>query len=117
MKAARSTSWCRCWKSGARADRIHEGVQRSFKDAGFVTDMRDGLPVGFFHGTGHGVGLDIHEAPSLSTVPVRLRAGNVVTVEPGLYYPELGGVRLEDTVVVTDTGCRMLATCEKVFEI
>jgi len=104
-------------RAGARADHIHEGVQQRFKAAGFVTDMRDGLPVGFFHGTGHGVGLDIHEAPSLSTVPVRLRAGHVVTVEPGLYYPELGGVRLEDTVAVTGTGCRILAACEKVFEI
>jgi Xaa-Pro aminopeptidase len=104
-------------RAGARADCIHEGVQQKFAAAGFVTGMQDGLPVGFFHGTGHGVGLDIHEAPSLSTVPVRLRAGHVVTVEPGLYYPELGGVRLEDTVAVTGSGCRILAACEKVFEI
>lgn len=104
-------------KAGVRADRIHDQVKESFVQAGFFSGNRDGLPVGFFHGTGHGVGLDIHESPSLSTLPVRLRAGQVVTVEPGLYYPELGGVRIEDTVVVTRTGARLLCPCEKVFEV
>lgn len=104
-------------RAGVRADRLHEDVQRSLQGAGYETGMRDGLPVGFFHGTGHGVGLEIHEAPSLSTVPVRLRAGHVVTVEPGLYYPDLGGVRIEDTVVVTPRGCRILCPCEKVLEV
>lgn len=104
-------------RAGARADRLHEAVQQDLAASGFETGLKDGLPFGFFHGTGHGVGLDIHESPSLSTVPVRLRAGHVVTVEPGLYYPDLGGVRIEDTVAVTATGCRILATCEKVFEV
>lgn len=104
-------------KAGARADRIHDQVKESFERAGFFSGNRDGLPVGFFHGTGHGVGLDIHEAPSVSTLPVRLRAGQVVTVEPGLYYPELGGVRIEDTVAVTRTGAQVLCPCEKVFEV
>lgn len=104
-------------KPGARADRIHDQVKACFEQAGYFTGDRDGLPVGFFHGTGHGVGLDIHEAPSISTVPVRLKAGHVVTVEPGLYYPELGGVRIEDTVAVTRTGARILCPCEKVFEV
>lgn len=107
----------RAVKAGARADRIHDAVKASFERAGFVTGTRDGLPVGFFHGTGHGVGLEIHEAPSLSIRPVRLRVGHVVTVEPGLYYPELGGVRIEDTVAVTRTGAHMLCPCEKVFEV
>ncbi len=104
-------------KPGMRADRIHDRVKACFQDAGFFTGDRAGIPVGFFHGTGHGVGLDIHEAPSLSTVPVRLKAGHVVTVEPGLYYPDLGGVRIEDTVAVTRTGAQVLCPCEKVFEI
>ena len=73
--------------------------------------MRGGLPVGFIHGTGHGVGLEIHEPPTLAKVDGTLRAGMVVTVEPGLYYPELGGVRIEDTVVVTAQGCQRLGHC------
>jgi Xaa-Pro aminopeptidase len=74
---------------------------------------------GFFHGTGHGLGLDIHEAPRLSTSSTeKLRPGHVVTVEPGLYYPELGGgVRLEDVALVAGTGAKNLTRFEKVLEI
>ena len=70
----------------------------------------------FVHGTGHGVGLDIHEAPAVgSTSADTLAVGNVVTVEPGVYIPPLGGVRIEDTVVVTDDGCRALTSSPKEF--
>jgi Xaa-Pro aminopeptidase len=73
---------------------------------------------GFFHGTGHGLGLDIHEAPSFGLRSKnRLKAGNVVTVEPGLYYQGMGGVRLEDVVFVTKTGCRNLVRIPKVLEV
>ena len=62
------------------------------------------------------MGLDIHESPGLRNDPGRLAAGNVVTVEPGLYYPGLGGVRIEDTVVITRTGYKILASFPKKLE-
>jgi Xaa-Pro aminopeptidase len=73
---------------------------------------------GFFHGTGHGLGLDIHEAPSFGLRSRnRFRKNHVVTVEPGLYYPGMGGVRLEDVVLVTEKGCRNMVRFPKFLEI
>ncbi len=68
----------------------------------------------FGHGTGHGVGLEIHEAPRLSTKTVEtLAPGMVVTVEPGIYLPGRGGVRIEDLVLVTENGCDILSKSRK----
>jgi len=68
----------------------------------------------FVHGTGHGVGLDIHEAPRVAaTSDATLAAGHVVTVEPGVYLPGHGGVRVEDSVLVTTDGCRVLTHAPK----
>lgn len=73
-----------------------------------------GLGEAFLHSTGHGVGLDIHEEPRVSSrSAATLSAGHVVTVEPGVYLPELGGVRIEDTVLVTDDGCDRLTLTPK----
>lgn len=100
-------------RPGVSGKEIHEGICRRFKEAGFETGMIDGRPQGFIHSTGHGVGLEIHEAPSVSPVGGPLEPGQVITIEPGLYYPDLGGVRIEDTVVVTGEGCSLLARCSK----
>ena len=73
---------------------------------------------GFFHGTGHGLGLEIHEAPRIGSNSIgTLRVGHVVTVEPGLYYPAVGGVRLEDVALVTRNRPRNLTRFEKLLEI
>lgn len=73
---------------------------------------------GFFHGTGHGVGLDVHELPRISTsYENKLETGNIVTVEPGLYYSGVGGVRIEDIVAVTEEGCNNLTKFPKFLEI
>ena len=72
---------------------------------------------GFFHGTGHGLGLEIHEPPRIGKTHETLKAGMVVTVEPGLYYAGAGGVRVEDLVVVETGGCRNLTTYTKVLEV
>jgi len=98
---------------------VHKAVQQFFVQQGYKTGRRNGRMEGFFHGTGHGLGLEIHEAPRVSMSSTeKLRPGQVVTVEPGLYYPELGGgVRLEDVALVTGNGAKNLTRFEKVLEI
>jgi len=94
----------------AEASAIHREIQELFATAGYETGEQDGHMQGFFHGTGHGLGLEIHEAPGIGDREEILLAGHVVTVEPGLYYPGLGGVRLEDLVVVGEDGCQNLTS-------
>ena len=102
-------------KAGVDGVTIHKAIQGLFADRGFPTEVRKGRRVGFFHGTGHGLGLEIHEHPRLQKVTLKDR--QVLTVEPGLYYPGLGGVRLEDVVVVTKNSCRMLSRFPKQLEV
>jgi Xaa-Pro aminopeptidase len=104
-------------KPGVRADKVHQAVCDYFVERGYETTVKDGVVRGFFHGTGHGVGLDIHEAPSISRIEHVFRVGEVVTVEPGLYDPDTGGVRIEDTVVVEKGGVRILSAFPKKFGI
>jgi Xaa-Pro aminopeptidase/Xaa-Pro dipeptidase len=81
-----------------------------------ATLKRRGLDRYFTHSLGHGVGLDIHEAPAInSTSSVVLKPGMVITIEPGVYLPGLGGVRIEDLAVVTRNGCRVLSRTPKAF--
>ncbi|MDB4384913.1 Xaa-Pro peptidase family protein [Opitutaceae bacterium] len=97
-------------KSGVMANAVHAECLRVFDERDYTTEMTPAGAVGFFHGTGHGLGLAIHEAPRLGAVKRRLRKGAVVTVEPGLYYPGLGGCRIEDVVQVTDSKPRKLSS-------
>lgn len=103
--------------AGVSGRRVHRAAAAALERRGFKTGLLDGQAQGFIHSTGHGVGLEVHEAPSLSLRGGRLRAGHVVTVEPGLYYFQHGGVRIEDTVLVTRSGYRKLAVCEDVFQV
>lgn len=96
---------------------IHQAITAHFDQQGFPTKTIRGRQSGFFHGTGHGVGLEIHEAPRISTSSDILQTGQVVTVEPGLYYAGLGGVRIEDMVVVRDGGCDNLTRHKRQLEI
>jgi Xaa-Pro aminopeptidase len=102
-------------KAGVDGMSIHTAITELFNKRGFPTEVRNGRQVGFFHGTGHGLGLEIHEYPRLQKVT--LKAGQCLTVEPGLYYPEIGGTRIEDVVIVTKTGCNILSRFPKVLEI
>ncbi|PYL65851.1 MAG: aminopeptidase P family protein [Verrucomicrobia bacterium] len=102
-------------RAGVDGMTIHKAIQNLFRERGFPTEVRKGKNVGFFHGTGHGLGLEIHEYPRLQKVTLKDR--QVLTVEPGLYYPGLGGVRHEDVVVVTKSGCKILSRFPKKLEI
>ncbi|MBI2884813.1 MAG: aminopeptidase P family protein [Candidatus Omnitrophica bacterium] len=104
-------------RDGADGSAIHNAILASFEAEGFHTGEQGGRMQGFFHGTGHGVGLEIHEPPRISPRPDVLKSGMVVTVEPGLYYLDAGGIRIEDMVVVTPTGCNVLTKAEKVLEV
>ncbi|MGH7228134.1 MAG: M24 family metallopeptidase [Nitrospiraceae bacterium] len=104
-------------RDGADGTKIHQGICDRFEAAGYKTGQVNGRMQGYFHGTGHGVGLDIHEAPRISRKGSILQEGQIVTVEPGLYYPGLGAVRIEDMVLVTRDGCRNLTDFPKTFEL
>jgi Xaa-Pro aminopeptidase len=104
-------------RPGASGQAIHREIQDLFTARGYPTGEKEGRMQGFFHGTGHGLGLQIHEPPSISPRPSTLRAGHVVTVEPGLYYLGLGGVRIEDVALVTAKGSRNLTRVPKVLEL
>jgi Xaa-Pro aminopeptidase len=104
-------------RDGINGRDVHQKILELFEARGFPTGRIKGRMQGFFHGTGHGLGLDIHEPPRIAPVEATLREGHVVTVEPGLYYLGVGGVRLEDVVLVTANGNRNLTACPQFLEI
>ena len=95
-------------QDGKTGSSIHQKVIDLFSSRGFESGSR-----GFIHNLGHGVGLEIHEAPSLGPSGGPLAQGNVITVEPGLYFPKIGGVRLEDIGTVEKRGFRLLTKYPK----
>ena len=99
----------------AREDgkKLHLSVIDYFNSNGYKTGQFDGFLQGFFHGTGHGVGLDCHEYPYISVNGSKFKTNQTVTVEPGLYYKDIGGVRIEDLVVIKDNGVENLTNYEK----
>ncbi len=124
MRGRPSTAYAKLWaavreaqeaalksvKAGVTTGTVHKAAAEVLRRRGYATTSEEG----YLHSTGHGLGLEIHEAPSLHDGGTeRLRAGMIITVEPGLYYRRLGGARLEDTVLVTRTGCTNLTRMRK----
>jgi Xaa-Pro aminopeptidase len=109
-------------RKGAKGGAIHREVTEFFTQNGYPTqrvgvgkDGSGGRWSGFFHGTGHGLGLDLHEEPRFGAAT--LRAGQVFTIEPGLYIPGVGGVRHEDVALITARGHKLLSRIKKPFEL
>lgn len=93
----------------------HEQIKTFFSGEGFPTGVHNGRWQGFFHGTGHGLGLEVHEPPRFAAAT--FLPGHVITVEPGIYIPGIGGVRHEDVVLVTRRNPRLLTKAPKPLEI
>jgi Xaa-Pro aminopeptidase len=108
-------------RPGANGREIYRLVSRFFADRGFPTLLTkpegEVLLDGFYHGLGHGVGLEVHEAPGLGTLGEELVAGDVITIEPGLYRDGFGGVRVEDLLHVTEDGYELLTDCPYELEV
>ena len=105
-------------RAGVNGRAVHAKCVDIFTARGFETKHTPKGSVGFFHGTGHGLGLAIHEPPRMNgSVDYALKKDSVVTVEPGLYYPGLGGCRIEDVVQVTAAAPKMLSRYHYQWEI
>jgi Xaa-Pro aminopeptidase len=102
-------------KPGAAGQTVHESVKSFFASRGYPTERRNGRWIGFFHGTGHGLGLEIHEEPRFARTV--FHPGQVLTVEPGIYWPGVGGCRIEDVALVTGKGVRKLSRFPQQIEL
>jgi Xaa-Pro aminopeptidase len=100
---------------GKSGQELQNSVKTFFKDRGYPTEEKNGQWTGFFHGLGHGLGLEVHE--SLRIGATEFKVGQVLTVEPGLYFPGIGGARHEDDGIVTENGFKVLSNFPKVLEL
>jgi Xaa-Pro aminopeptidase len=117
--SARTRQWYRAVldAQAAAIDAVKSGVTCGAVDAAARGLLRHrGLDRYFVHSTGHGIGLEIHEGPRIARdQKARLETGNIVTVEPGVYVEEVGGIRIEDDVLVTARGAEVLTTTPREF--
>jgi len=108
-------------RPGVNGGDVHRLVSEFFAERGFPTLLTkpegEVLRDGFYHGLGHGVGLEVHESPSLGMLGEELVAGDVITIEPGLYRHGFGGVRVEDLLHVTEDGHELLTDCPYELEV
>ena len=104
-------------RDGVKSKDVHSAIVEYFNESGFETGNLNGKQQGFIHSTGHGLGLEIHEPPRIGMGDEILKEGNVLTVEPGLYYEKIGGIRIEDVVVVEKNGCTNLTKYPKRFRV
>ena len=117
VRAAQLTA-LRTIRAGVTGQAVHNEVVEAFTARGYETKATRRGSVGFFHGTGHGLGLAVHEPPRVSaTADYPLKLGTVVTVEPGLYYPGLGACRIEDVVQVGASSPRLLSKFHYEWEL
>lgn len=111
VKAAKAAAQA-ATRAGVTGEQVHEATSHTIVEHGFQMGLpADDAPssyCGMTHGTGHGLGLDVHEPPLLDRKGPELVVGDVLTIEPGLYCKEVGGVRIEDMVVVQQDGCENL---------
>ena len=106
-------------KPRVKLGKVEKKVQEYFIKKGFRTKETSKGAEGFFHSIGHGIGLNMHEPPFFRVKDEKtvFKKGNVVAIEPGLYYPEIGGVRIEDLILVTKQGHKNLTSLPKILEI
>jgi Xaa-Pro aminopeptidase len=108
-------------RPGVTGAELHRIAAEVFSDAGYPTQLTkkpgEVLEEGFYHGLGHGVGLEVHEDPGLGRNGAELVPGDVVAIEPGCYQPGLGGCRLEDIFLITDDGYEPLSSFPYDLEI
>lgn len=99
--------------AGVKACEVHDTVCEVLENHGYRTLRQGKTDSGFIHATGHGVGLELHEPPRIAENKDELEEGMILTIEPGLYIPEVGGVRIEDMIIVKEDGYENLNSMHK----